>query len=723
MRFAAVAASLVSVLLVDLAHAQPQATTSFTYQGRLLDQGTPYDGFADVRLVLYTADFGGTTIGAPSLHENTPVVDGLFTIRPDFGADVFTSSNRWIELQVRAPAGSGLYSRLSPRQPITPAPLAVQTRGIFVDESENVRVGVTSGGSANAKVFVYAEDRPPLELQRDDSAGDEPATVLDLTNRTTEILNAGFGTRINLRAQSSNNANASIAQIDALWTNPNIANSNADLVFRTRSPGSPTTLPERMRLTSTGRAFIGRDFFITANEYFGIEAPVDNDFGGMYVNTTGANGEPFYGYATNGDVRAYHHYDPVEGKWILNINTNRWLTVTDNGAVGINNNTPNARLDIVQNQTLIDGVRIEKAGGGGSTAALLIEANSGARGIEIDQANTSSGVRPAALEIDTTGNSFPIKVDVVGGDSRIAEFNMSNSTSTSPAVEITADNPGPTLRIESQDNGISSPGLVVVNGGPSAAILGSQFTATNSPAIDGISVEENGTGIGVRGRGASIGVYGSGDESDEPTQDLSRFGVYGEATVPGTSTNYGVYGVASGAILNYAGYFDGDVRVLGSVIKNGGSFRIDHPLDPENKYLNHSFVESDEMMNIYNGNVVTDEQGFATVELPEWFEALNRDFRYQLTPIGQFAQAIIAEEISDKRFVIRTDKPHVKVSWQVTGVRHDPWANANRIEVEQLKPESKRGTYSHPELYGAPASMGETYNDLPRNTITDADGE
>ena len=49
-------------------------------------------------------------------------------------------------------------------------------------------------------------------------------------------------------------------------------------------------------------------------------------------------------------------------------------------------------------------------------------------------------------------------------------------------------------------------------------------------------------------------------------------------------------------------------------------------------------------MNIYNGNITTNETGEATVTLPDYFEALNIEFRYQLTVIGTFAQAIIAEK-------------------------------------------------------------------------------
>jgi hypothetical protein len=91
------------------------------------------------------------------------------------------------------------------------------------------------------------------------------------------------------------------------------------------------------------------------------------------------------------------------------------------------------------------------------------------------------------------------------------------------------------------------------------------------------------------------------------------------------------------------------------------------------------------MMNIYNGNVTTDANGYATVTLPAYFEALNKDFRYQLTVIGSFARAMVAKEVSHNQFTIRTDSPNVKVSWQVTGIRHDAFANAHRIRVIQNK--------------------------------------
>ncbi len=154
---------------------------------------------------------------------------------------------------------------------------------------------------------------------------------------------------------------------------------------------------------------------------------------------------------------------------------------------------------------------------------------------------------------------------------------------------------------------------------------------------------------------------------------------------------------------NFAGSFTGNNNVSGTLSASTKDFKIDHPMDPANNSLVHASVESSEMKNIYDGNVTTDGQGRATVRLPEWFEVLNTDFRYQLTVIGQFAQAIIGHKIENNQFEIRTSAPNVEVSWQVTGVRQDAYAKANPLVVEQEKDARLRGFYIHPELYGAPA--------------------
>ncbi|UCE08258.1 MAG: hypothetical protein JSW07_09645, partial [bacterium] len=160
---------------------------------------------------------------------------------------------------------------------------------------------------------------------------------------------------------------------------------------------------------------------------------------------------------------------------------------------------------------------------------------------------------------------------------------------------------------------------------------------------------------------------------------------------------YALNGGSSPAITAFssfgqAGYFRGSVTVTGTLSKGGGSFKIDHPLDPENKYLCHSFVESPDMKNVYDGVVLLDNRGEAWVELPDWFDALNRDFRYQLTAIGGPGPNLyIAEKIVNNRFKIAGGNPGMEVSWQVTGIRQDAFANAHRILVEEEKSGDERG--------------------------------
>jgi hypothetical protein len=135
----------------------------------------------------------------------------------------------------------------------------------------------------------------------------------------------------------------------------------------------------------------------------------------------------------------------------------------------------------------------------------------------------------------------------------------------------------------------------------------------------------------------------------------------------------------------YAFMFNGNVMVNGGIMAQFKNFVIDHPLDPEHKNLRHFSIESDQMANIYSGTISLDEHGEAWVQLPDWFEALNKDFSYQLTCIGGFANVYIGEEINQNRFKIAGGREHLKVSWQVTGIRHDKQALENQWPVEEYK--------------------------------------
>ncbi len=176
------------------------------------------------------------------------------------------------------------------------------------------------------------------------------------------------------------------------------------------------------------------------------------------------------------------------------------------------------------------------------------------------------------------------------------------------------------------------------------------------------------------------------------------------------NTNFGLYVIAGSgggatprtavaAQFNGPVYFNGDVNITGTLSKTAGTFKIDHPLNPENKYLYHSFVESPDMLNIYNGIARLDQQGCAEVELPAYFEALNTDYRYQLTCLDRYSPVYVAQRLIERKFVIGGLSGQ-EVSWQVTGIRQDAYAKAHPIKVEEDKPEGERGRYLHPQEHG-----------------------
>lgn len=244
--------------------------------------------------------------------------------------------------------------------------------------------------------------------------------------------------------------------------------------------------------------------------------------------------------------------------------------------------------------------------------------------------------------------------------------------------------------------------------GAGRGLVGRYTYTGNSDGIgvEGYAVPNDYYGVG----GSFVGGYIGVQAAVEPTGSNSYFGLYSTA-VGGSGTNYGVYGSASGSGTNYAGYFNGNTHVVGTFTATTKSFKIDHPLYPTSRYLYHSCVESPEMKNVYDGVVTLDSRGEATVTLPDYFEALNTKFRYQLTCIGGYAPVYIAQKISGNQFVIAGGNPGLEVSWQVTGVRHDAYATAHPMQTEVLKASQNRGKYLNPEEFGASPEMGEAYID------------
>jgi len=321
-------------------------------------------------------------------------------------------------------------------------------------------------------------------------------------------------------------------------------------------------------------------------------------------------------------------------------------------------------------------------------------------GIALAASNEGTG-RGAVFTLTSAANTNDAVQASTSGAGRVAWFSNSNSSFTGNAVEVVTQN-GTGLLAGS--NGSAGYGIVgrgytgvfgtaLVSGGTGVSAIGNQFgvnafsgAVSNSVGIYGqangsnsIAIQASGTNYGYWGQGGNIGLYAH-NTSGSPGRDVYL------------------------ATPSLAADMYGDLYVHGSVTKAGGSFKIDHPLDPANKYLYHSFVESPDMKNIYDGVVTLDGSGQATVALPDWFEALNRDFRYQLTAIGAPGPNLhVSQKILRNRFAIAGGTPGMEVSWQVTGIRQDAWANAHRIPVEEVKSPAEHGHYDYPELFGQSA--------------------
>lgn len=237
------------------------------------------------------------------------------------------------------------------------------------------------------------------------------------------------------------------------------------------------------------------------------------------------------------------------------------------------------------------------------------------------------------------------------GTGRTASFEQMNQSNNEPTLFASAKGNGPAIYARNDGKGYAAQ-LYIPN-----------TSTNNSPVL-----------IVDNQRGRKGAVIQSSADSDEPALEVVKNGTNKQAAL-----------------------FTGNVQINGTLSKQAGAFIIDHPLDPENKYLSHSFVESPDMKNIYDGIIILDENGEATVELPAWFQALNKDFRYQLTCINAYAPVYIAQEIQNNKFKIAGGKKGLKVSWQVTGIRHDKYAEKYPIVIEKEKPQNEKGTFLCPD--------------------------
>ncbi|MHC4424935.1 MAG: hypothetical protein ACYSYV_02435, partial [Planctomycetota bacterium] len=596
-----------------------QMGTAFTYQGRLLDGNAPADGLYDFEFRLYDAPDPNvaTQQGDTIKIDDVDLIDGYFVVDLDFGSDVFTGDARWLQIAVGpgelggpgGPNEPNAYTILQPRQEVAPVPYAIYAQTTSLHSLD------AADGSPTDAVYVDNEGNVGIGTT-------SPAANLEIGRSGDLLLKASGTDSGDIIFQTSTGM-----QKARIW-----ASGTVNRLYLSSGDNTPD-----LTVAENGNVGIG-----TASPAVNLE--IGN--GGKLLlkgssATPGDTGDLIF-QDSSGTQKGRIWSSPavgVERLYLSSGDNTPDLTVGESGRVGVGTASPTHKLHVNGSTSISGNVGI---GTSSSNAKLDVDGH-----IAISYPDPY-------LRTDSTNKHM-----VISGGSGWADTGATmvlrgaNAADNAHGIELYT---GGSERVRIRSDGRVGIGTASPSAGTlhvmSSHFVGVYSECPNNTAVHGESESSNGVygysrnDAGVQGNGP-IGVHGYGDK-----------GVYG---LSGDGT--GVYGES---VSGHAGYFKGTVRVAGALIKAGGSFQIDHPLDPENKYLQHSFVESPDMMNVYNGNVTLDENGQVVVQLPEYFEALNRDFRYQLTCIGGFAPVYIAKKISDNRFKIAGGKSGMEVSWQVT---------------------------------------------------------
>ncbi len=378
-----VAGLLIAAGVATSAIAAPD--TTFTYQGKLLNAGNPVNGVVAAQFTLWTAANGGVQVAGP-VGGNVNVVDGVFTHDVDFGADDFNGAERWIQVSING-------NTLNPRQQIRRTPYAMQTRGMNVDDNgvvelapggefvgvhrdnrlssqESFGVATPAGDNAYGGMYISTETQSGWPFYGYSAGGDLDAwTYFDgaedqwklwagddriIVDKGTGFVGLNRDSRIGTQEYFGFNSpvgdnlyGGMYASTDSelawpfygyaaggtgdCWTYLNGATDIWHMWFN----------GEKISVRGdNGFVGIGRSSQVTGAESFGVNSPAgDGAFGGMYVNTDGNLGLPFYGYSTNRQVDAYHYYDDTLNEWKLWVGGTR-MTVEDNGETGIGTSNP-----------------------------------------------------------------------------------------------------------------------------------------------------------------------------------------------------------------------------------------------------------------------------------------------------------------------------------------------------------------------------------------------
>ncbi len=730
---AAVWSAVVVLCAAPWVQAEFPLSTVFSYQGLLKENNAPANGCFEFRCTLYDAPTGGNVLRTWTSPQ-VWVQGGLFTLHVDFGQSAFSGYQRWVEVEVR-PCGGGPWTTMEPRHEVAAVPQVHYA--VTADDVGGFHANSTPDQHTLLPLDEFAKypisalyTGPGSGLDADSLDGAQGVFYQNATNLI-------FGTLPDPRLAGAYSSPLTFANAGNSFTG-----NGGGLTSLNASNIASGTLPDgrlsaNVALLGGVQTFTGVKTFSAAPSFTAAGAPFSVTSNTVVPNLNAdmldAQGGAFYQNAGNLNAGTLPsgrlsgtYSNALAFSNAANSFAGNGANLTSLNAANLASGTlPSGRLAGTYSSTVNFANDMNSFLGNDATFGELA-----ANEIQAGLVDLLWGLQirdAGSLLLLDTVNDFGWSLATADNGTRL--LFRTGASSQQGAVAgfgvggyfgiLNGVNPAAPLHVETGFNAGTSVGVVhAVNTTTSANDTPAVYGQHSATDFFGIGVKGVGGYRGVEGRvsptgsGAYTGVYGYISTSSGTGTNR---GVYGYAY--GGSSNYGVYGVASGGATNYAGYFSGNAHVTGTLSKGGGAFKIDHPLDPENKYLLHSFVESPDMMNIYNGNVVTDGRGYATVSLPEWFEALNRDFRYQLTVVddgdsADFVQAKVVSKVQGNQFTLRTSRPRVEVSWQVTGIRRDPFANANRIPVEVDKRPDERGLYLHPEAWGQAEERGVDHKHL-----------
>lgn len=477
--------------------------TTFTYQGQLKQQGTPVNDTCDLQVTLWAAENGGPALGGPRMIAGVDVTGGLFTAELDFGADVFGGNPPWLEIAVRCPAGGGNFTTLSPRQPITAAPYAIQTRGIDVAEDGTVHVdgNLTTSRAFGGPAIELFSTQPYIDFHYNNDPADNnvriinpsdgvlslEAPTLSVSGKTYFAEKVGIGT-------AGPEAGLHVLRGSAFPDAP-IAE------FESVAGGAQVSIKAQNSADTWGLAHgwsTPDDFFILRSDGVGTIVPlmIRATDGNVGIGTT-VPGRRLEVKSGNGSESAFRFGDPfgygelAAGSTAIQIRGQNGETRVHvdqgSGSVGIGTANPQAKLDVT----------------GGIRAAGEIRSTVGGFRFPNGTLQSSAGLTSALTSINSqTGSAITLQGS--GGTSISQGGNVitissptvppggitSINSQTGPAVTLAA---GTNVSIAQANNQIT----ISATGGPGgiASINGATGPAISIQGMGGAQVTRNGNTI------------------------------------------------------------------------------------------------------------------------------------------------------------------------------------------------------------------------------------